>query len=149
MPARDLEHVLVADAMRRRLIAVRADEPLHAVARLMAAERVHAVLVDPQVRPARVVTATDVARRAADADAVTAGEAAGPPAATVSADRSLAEAAALMGDREIAHLVVLDPASGQAVGMLSTLDVATVLAWGTGPPALLSGRAGTAGTRRA
>lgn len=38
-------------------------------------------------------------------------------------------AAELMRERGIAHLLVRDPESGRPTGMLSTLDVAGILAW--------------------
>jgi CBS domain-containing protein len=41
---------------------------------------------------------------------------------------SLAEATRLMDEHDTAHLVVVD--DGRPVGMVSSLDVAGVLAWG-------------------
>jgi CBS domain-containing protein len=49
---------------------------------------------------------------------------------TISSSEPLAVAARLMRDRSIAHLVVRDAQSGRPAGMLSTLDVAGILAWG-------------------
>ena len=49
---------------------------------------------------------------------------------TVAADDSLERAAHLMAEHAVSHLVVIQPHSGHAVGMLSVLDVAGVLAWG-------------------
>jgi CBS domain-containing protein len=37
-----------------------------------------------------------------------------------------------MADHNVSHLVVVQPHSGQPVGVLSTLDIAGVLAWGGG-----------------
>ena len=36
----------------------------------------------------------------------------------------------MMIEHEVTHLVVVDPQSDKAVGVLSTLDVAGLLAWG-------------------
>ncbi len=48
----------------------------------------------------------------------------------ISSSEPLTTAAELMRDRGIAHLVVRDAQSGRPTGMLSTLDVAGILAWG-------------------
>ena len=48
----------------------------------------------------------------------------------ISADQPLMVAAELMRERGIAHLLIRDPDSGRPTGMLSTLDVAGILAWG-------------------
>ncbi|MGA2925990.1 MAG: CBS domain-containing protein [Solirubrobacteraceae bacterium] len=49
-------------------------------------------------------------------------------ALAISGDEPLVYAAQLMADRGVSHLVVLEPASGYPVGILSTLDVAAVFA---------------------
>ena len=49
---------------------------------------------------------------------------------TVRAEERLARAAQLMTEHEVAHLVVVHPDDGHPIGILSTLDVAGVLAWG-------------------
>ena len=46
----------------------------------------------------------------------------------VSPGESLQRAAQLMTEHGTAHLVVVEPASGRPVGVLSTLDVAAALA---------------------
>ena len=58
------------------------------------------------------------------------GEVADRDLSTISSGEPLISAAELMRDRGIAHLVVRDEQSGRAIGMLSTLDLAGVLAWG-------------------
>jgi CBS domain-containing protein len=49
---------------------------------------------------------------------------------SVSPDEPLERAVQMMVEHDATHLVVVDPAGDKAVGMLSTLDVAGVLAWG-------------------
>ena len=49
---------------------------------------------------------------------------------TVTADDTLAHAAQLIAHNGVAHLVVVQPHSGHPVGVLSTLDLVGVLAWG-------------------
>lgn len=49
---------------------------------------------------------------------------------TVSSEEPLRLAAEKMRDRHVSHLVVSDAHNGRPVGMLSTLDIAGILAWG-------------------
>jgi CBS domain-containing protein len=65
-----------------------------------------------------------------DGDERTLREVADRDLSTISANEPLTTAAELMRDRGIAHLVVRDAESGRPTGMLSTLDVAGILAWG-------------------
>ena len=60
------------------------------------------------------------------------GEVADGEVNTISSSEPLGAAAELMRERRIAHLLVRDAHSGKPAGMLSTLDVAGVLAWGEG-----------------
>jgi CBS domain-containing protein len=50
---------------------------------------------------------------------------------TVEADDSLAHAAQLMSEHECPHLLVVEPQGGRPIGVLSALDLAGVLAWGS------------------
>jgi CBS domain-containing protein len=49
---------------------------------------------------------------------------------TVAADKTLERAAQLMAEHEVTHLLVLASGSGGPLGVLSSLDVAGVIAWG-------------------
>jgi CBS domain-containing protein len=60
------------------------------------------------------------------------GEVAEREPSTISSDERLLSAAELMRERRIAHLVVRDSQTGRPSGMLSTLDLAGILAWGEG-----------------
>jgi CBS domain-containing protein len=60
----------------------------------------------------------------------TASEAAATEVVTVTSDDRLALAARLMTEHDIAHLVVLHAETGKPAGVVSTLDVAGVIAWG-------------------
>jgi CBS domain-containing protein len=62
-------------------------------------------------------------------EARTAGEIAASEALTISDDHMLDRAVQLMSEHQAAHLVVVGAASGRPVGVLSTLDVAGLLAW--------------------
>lgn len=126
----------VAEAMTTGLISCAPETPLRAVAKLMARNRVHAVYVfdygyedDETTQLWGLVSDLDVVAAARDdVDERTAGQSAVAPLVTVSSDDRLARAAQLMAEKGVSHLAVLDPASKRPVGVLSTLDIARVVA---------------------
>jgi CBS domain-containing protein len=127
--APSLEHALVSDAMRSEILTCPPDAPLRTVARMMAAEHVHCVVVEADSWG--IVSDMDLMRVAAeDIDTRTAAWAAQSEFLSVSRDEPLARAIQMMVEHDATHLVVVDPGAGKAVGVLSTLDVAGVLAWG-------------------
>jgi CBS domain-containing protein len=63
-------------------------------------------------------------------DGLTARELAATEPVTIGPASPLGQAVQLMEQHEVTHLVVVD--AGRPVGVLSTLDVAGVLAWGRG-----------------
>ena len=63
-----------------------------------------------------------------DLDAQSAGGSAATPALAIAPDDTLQRAAQMMTEHAAAHLLVVDHASGEPVGVLSTLDMARVLA---------------------
>jgi CBS domain-containing protein len=132
-----LAHASVSDAMHAGVITCPPETPLRVVARMMATHRVHSVVVigDPKVfqdeHPWRVVSDLDLVRAgAAGLREKTAAEAARHPIVTVSPSDRLADAVSLMDVHEAAHLLVVEPASGHPVGVLSTLDVVGTFAFG-------------------
>jgi CBS domain-containing protein len=74
------------------------------------------------------VSDLDVVAAAASGEEPSALQTAATEPLAVSADERLARAAQLMAEHGVSHLVVLDAASGHPIGVLSTLDVATVYA---------------------
>lgn len=122
--------------MTAGVIHCRPDTPLRSVARLMARRQVHAVFVfdygeedDETVSLWGLVSDLDlVAAAREDVTHRTAGEMAVTPLVTVDRDDSLERACRLMAEYGTAHLAVLDPISGRPVGVLSTLDLAGVVA---------------------
>jgi CBS domain-containing protein len=131
-----LEKATVADAMRTGVMSCESDLPAATVARMMATQHIHSVVVDGIHRdPADgerlswgVVSDMDLlhaARRGIDD--LTAGDIAAEPV-TVEPSLPLWEALRLMEEHATAHLIVAD--GGRPVGILSTLDIAGVLAWG-------------------
>ena len=124
-----LERVRVHDAMHRGIISIDPETPLRTVARTMARRRVHAVAVviaGDGERPVRIVSALDVVAAAASGSNEAAGDVASTEALTVSSRERLDHAAQMMADHELSHLIVTDSASGQPIGVLSTLDIAAV-----------------------
>ena len=124
------QHVRVGDCMHQGILSCGADAPLVDVASIMAKHRVHAVVVtEPETsRPFGIVSELDVASAVASGEEPTALEMAATEALAISAGESLDRAAQLMSEHAISHLVVLDSASGRAVGILSALDLAGVYA---------------------
>ena len=121
----------VLDAMRPGVITCTPDTGLDVVARIMAMNHIHAVVVSalgaaPAATAWGIVSDTDITRFAATADVQTAGSIANTDLVTVPADESLERAAQLMAEHGIAHLVAVD-SGGMPVGVLSSLDVAAVI----------------------
>ena len=126
-----LSHVRVRDCMHHGVLSCDPDDPLRDVAAIMANHRVHAVLITDREggRPHGVVSDLDVAAAAARGDdQATAQEVAGPEPLTVSSDAPVQDAARMMSEHRVSHLVVVDAASGCPAGVISTLDLATIFA---------------------
>lgn len=130
-PSTPFESSTVLDAMRLGVVSCPADTTLREVARIMATYRIHAVVVAelPQSAPLGVIADIDVAA-AADTPNASAGTVARTEVLKVSPEDSLESAARLMAEHDVTHLIVVQPHSGQPVGILSALDVAGALAWG-------------------
>lgn len=133
-----LEHATVAEAMHPGILSCPADASLVDVARLMASHHVHCVAVTgigPEGAGRSVVWGL-----ISDLDLVRAGVRTGTdrtaaalalaPVISVHTDTPLLEAGELMIAHEVNHIVVLNPVTQLPIGILSTLDVAGVIAWG-------------------
>jgi CBS domain-containing protein len=131
-----LETIKVADVMHEGVFTCSLHAPLTTVARIMGAHRVHAVVVWNE--PARnetaelwgVVSDLDLIKLASVESPLdrTAGTSAATPALLITPNETLARAAQLMAEHEVSHLVVVDRDSTKPIGVLSTLDLAEVLA---------------------
>jgi CBS domain-containing protein len=122
------EEATAGEAMRPGVISCPPETTLRQVARMMARERIHCVVVSED-GSWRVVSDLDLLRAAEmDLDVTTAGEIAASDLPTAAPDERLDRAGQLMAEREVAHLLVVERASGRPAGVLSTLDVAGVLA---------------------
>jgi CBS domain-containing protein len=127
------EKARVSDAMHPGVVSCTADTSLRVVAQMMAQRHIHSVVVTDLEGPESwgVVSDVDLLRAAdSDLDTRTAGEVAGTELPTVGPEETLPRAAQAMADREVTHVIVVDPDAGRAVGVLSSLDLAGVLAWG-------------------
>ena len=134
-----LAHATVGDAMHPGIMTCEPDTPVTQVARMMATNHVHCIAVmgaSQEHGEARVWAIIS------DLDLVRAGVAAGPeqtattmpsgPLISVNPATPLREAAELMLTHNSPHILVVDAANQRPIGMLSTLDVAGILAWGEG-----------------
>ena len=60
-----------------------------------------------------------------------AGEAAAGELITVSPDDDIDHAAQIMSEQNCSHLIVVAPDAGQPLGVISSLDIARGIAWGS------------------
>lgn len=134
------ETATVEDAMSPGVISCPPETPLRAVARMMATFNVHAVFVfehrdgDDDAQLWGIVSDLDlVAAGRLDVDQRTAGASAVTPIVAVRTDAPLVRAADLMAQHGVAHLAVVEPASGRPIGVISTLDIARAIAVEHGP----------------
>lgn len=133
MPSFDMAKV--SDAMRPGVFSCPPDTQLAGLARTLVGHRIHCVIIGrfdgegESDSPWGIVSDLDVVATAArDAHEDMAWSVARSAPVTITADDSLKHAAELMAEHQLAHLVVVQPESGQPVGVLSTLDIAGVLA---------------------
>lgn len=127
--------IRVGEVMHAGVLACSSDASLEHVAELMAAYRIHCVVVEPAGHaPWGIVSDLDLVAMFAAGELAgrSAGESAVTPALMVSTDETLRRAAQLMAEHGAAHLVVTDPISGEPVGVVSTLDLAEAAASSVG-----------------
>jgi CBS domain-containing protein len=130
-----LAQARVSDAMHPGVLNCTPDTPLREAARMMAMHRVHCVVIPERqslgsAPSFRVLTDRDVVAAALDDAAAdgTVGQSTTTAAVTVSDGESLVTAARRMLEHNTAHLLVLSSASGRPAGVLSSLDIAGLLA---------------------
>lgn len=128
------EHARVADAMRTGVISCPPDTAMDAVARIMATNHVHAVVITGLAggAPWGIVSDTDLLHVASEARDRLAGSCATTDPVMVKPSQRLREAVDLMRERGVTHVVVGDPGSNHPIGVLSSLDVAGIVAFGRG-----------------
>ncbi len=127
-----LNGMTVGEIMSSGVITARRDATVSAVATMMATHGIHAVVVSPlHGGTPLLVSDVELVRSAlsgAPMGQATAGELAREPVAMLSATATVAEAVEMMAIRYVTHLVATDPTSGDPAGIVSSLDVAAVVA---------------------
>jgi CBS domain-containing protein len=134
-PVPTFDQARVADVMHPGVLTCPPDTPLTTVARMMGRYRVHAIVVtDLEAegegeRPWRVVSDLDLAAAAAAGDfsEMSAAGVAATEVVTVPGNESLRQAARLMSEHAVSHLIVTSPRSSLPVGIVSTLDLAVAM----------------------
>jgi CBS domain-containing protein len=128
------ERARVADAMRAGVISCPSDSSMEEVARIMATNHVHAVVVAGLAggAPWGVVTDRDVLAVAPHASERLAGSCVSTDPVMVKPGERLGVAVEQMQRHGVTHLLVGDPGSDRPIGILSSLDVAGIIAWGRG-----------------
>jgi CBS domain-containing protein len=128
-----LEHARVEDAMRHGIFRCPADTSLREAARTMSLHHVHTIVVSDPADGSPWGLLTDQAVVSAlltdDGDCPLR-DIAERDLNTISSGEPLLAAAERMREHATSHLLVRDAESGAPTGMLSTLDLAGILAWG-------------------
>jgi CBS domain-containing protein len=133
-----LEHATVSDAMHPGILSCDANVTLTDVARVMATHHVHCVAVTGITEEAPgenlvwgIVSDVDLLRAGIrDSRDQPIRTIALQPIISVEPTMPLCDAGELMLSQGATHVVVVDPELQRPIGILSTLDVAGVLAWG-------------------
>jgi CBS domain-containing protein len=135
-----IEHATVGDAMHPGILSCDRDATSTEVARMMATHHVHCVAVmglsheqHPESLVWGIISDLDlVAAGVGGGSDQTAADLARQPVIGVKPSTAMREAAQLMLTHGASHLVVVDPDTQRPIGILSTLDIAGILAWGEG-----------------
>jgi len=126
---------VVADAMHPGIVTCGVDATVPEVAAAMAGTRIHCVVIAGVDRRTGgehlswgVLSDLDLMAALAGEDTATAASLAATATITIESDEPLGEAARIMAENQVAHLVVVERGSDRPVGVLSTLDVARAAA---------------------
>jgi CBS domain-containing protein len=133
-----LEHATVADAMHPGIVSCDPGATATEVARIMVSQHVHCVAVMGLTHEPGgdslvwgIISDLDLMRSGIGSGGdETAATLAKQPIISVEPSTSLREAGELMLSHGVSHLVVVEPQAQRPVGIVSTLDLAGVLAWG-------------------
>jgi CBS domain-containing protein len=130
-----LGSLTVADAMHRGIVTLSPSAGIRDVASAMAECRIHAVVIIDEGPPGAdddrlwgVVSDIDLMRGIAATVTLDAGNLAALDVLEIGPEAPLAEAARIMAEHEVSHLVVV--VAGRPTGVLSTLDIARAAAGG-------------------
>jgi CBS domain-containing protein len=118
--------------MRVGVVTCRPQTPLRDVARIMVGYQIHSVVVDDEQaggHPWAIVSDRDVAGAGtSELDDLTAADVARTNLVTIPANETLVEAARLMSEHDVSHLIAVQPETGRPVGVISALSLAAVAA---------------------
>lgn len=123
----------VHDVMRVGVITCRPETILSDVARMMVGYDVHSIVVAEvgKASPWGIVTSLDLARLPDELDSLAAGDIASRSLVTIKSDAPLEEAANLMAEHGISHLIAVQPEQeDRPAGMISASDLTLALAYG-------------------
>jgi CBS domain-containing protein len=129
-----ISSLLVADAMHWGVFTCEREALLSEVAETMAQRLIHCVVVESGSGeggpPWGIISDLDLIAAATvrDLEEQTAGGSAATPVITVGPDEPLERAAQLMTEHSTSHLIVVGRDRHVPVGVLSTLDIAGILA---------------------
>ena len=132
----DMATMQVGEIMGPGTITCEPHTSLAAVAQMMAAHRIHCLVVvredaemNGRENPWGIVSDLDLVRAMGrDFEEQTAGDAAATAVLTITPDETLDRAAQIMVEHDTNHLVVVSRESSYPVGVLSTLDIARAIA---------------------
>jgi CBS domain-containing protein len=126
------EDAQVHDVMRVGVVTCRPQTKLADVARMMVGYDVHSIVVAEvgEASPWGIVTSLDLARVPDKLDSMTAGEIAKTNLVTIKSNESLEEAAKVMAEHGISHLIAVQPDYDRPAGMISARDLTLALAYG-------------------
>src|SRR6188472_692411 len=130
-----LDEIQIDEVMSHGVLSCPLETPLRAVAELMARHQVHCIVgfgdvTEDDTNLWGVISDLDLVAAAAagDIDGRTAGGSAATEVITVGPHETVRRAAQIMSEHGAAHLVVADPGSDKPLGVISTLDVAAMVA---------------------
>jgi CBS domain-containing protein len=132
------EQATVADAMHPGILSCDAEATLTEVARIMSTHHIHCIVVRGATEDEAdespvwgIISDFDLLRAGIRPDAPdTAAALARKAVIRVETTAGLRDTAELMLAKGTGHVVAVDPQTGYPIGILSTLDIAGVLAWG-------------------
>lgn len=129
-----LDRVRIGDCIRSTILSCTPETPITDVATLMSQRRVHAIVIRANgQQPSAIVSDIDVmAAVACQGDGFAARDIAATQALTAPSSDSLRETAQLMAEHGVSHLIVVDQANGQPVGVLSSTDILAAYAMASG-----------------
>jgi CBS domain-containing protein len=134
------DHAHVADAMHPGILSCPPEATLKEIARVMSAHMVHCIAVMGVAHDTfgeslvwGLISDMDLVRaRVHGIGDETARTLAQQPIISITPATPLREACELMLTHTVTHLVVIEPESQGPIGILSTLDVAAMIAWDQG-----------------